>query len=205
MERREALRRLAAVSAGASTGAMIVSSPAFADGGSGECRSTPSISNSLTPATLAGTGSGANKDVVRISSSTTSFPAAACGCGWTSSVQRRWTVTAGSGTATGIYSAVSGGTLLSGGFNATAGSVNVPSPVYVRHVSGGNLTGSYTVDLTIRHVCRSAGAVAWSCQRYRTAFSYSTAGGPNGTISAVSSGSFGPPDNSAFCDSPAPV
>lgn len=199
MDRRAALRRLAGASTVASSGALIVSTPAFADGGSNNCRSAPSLSNTLTPALPA-----SGKDNVRISSSRTSFAAATCGCGWAPSVQRRWSVSSALGTATAIYSAAAGGTVVSGGFTAAAGSVTVASPVYVRHTAGTNLNGAYTVDLTVRHVCRSGGAVAWSCQRYRTVFSYSVSGGPVGSLSGVSSASFGPPDNSLFCDSPAP-
>lgn len=196
MDRRDALKKLGMGGTTLVGASIVISSPAFADGGSATCRPSPAIANTLTPSVLGG-----SKERVRVTSSATTFTAATCGCGgWTRTVQRRWQL-AGPTTTIGLYTATTGGTALSSGFSSPGTTVSVESPVYVRDSGGGHLAaGAYTVNLTVRHVCRQGAQVAWSCQRYRLAFSFATGGGSDGSLSSVSFTTIGPPDSTAACN-----
>ena len=104
----------------------------------------------------------------------------------------------------GIYTAATDGTLLSPDFGAADTSVTIPANVFLRKTAGGNLSAAtYTVDLTVRHVCRQGTQVAWSCQRYRVSLDWNTSGS-DGTITAQTPTTVGPPDSSAACNTPAP-
>lgn len=206
MDRREALKKMAVGGATAIGASAVLSSVAFADGGSKPtCRPTPATSSTLTAAI---TGSG--KSWISITPSVSTFTPAACPgvpCkAATASVQYRWELV--SSTAGGPYSlwnASSGGSIVSG-FSADS-TVSVTAPVvYIRNTTGtGNLTSAtYVVRLTVRHICTAGTRKYWSCQAYNLSVPYSTAGGADGTLSATTQTNQAAPFNNASCDSPTP-
>jgi hypothetical protein len=202
MDRRDALKKLGMGGAAVVGASAVMTSPAFADGGSVACRSTPNLPTTLSAVVNI-------KAAVAISTTRTTFAAAGCGCGdYTATAQRRWEATAAGGTPVGIYTAATAGTLLSPNFGTASTSVTIPSTVYMRKTAGGNLgADNYTVDLTVRHLCRRAAAparVSWSCQRYRVTFAWNTSG-QDGTITTSTSSTIGPPDTTDACNAPAPT
>ena len=206
MDRREALQKLAAGGAVAIGGPAIVSSVAFADGGSKpSCRPTPTSASTLTAALNNG-----NKDSLTITSSTTSFPVTSCpNCPTTpgtATVQFRWQLISAPSTET-LWTAKTGGASLTTAFSATsATAVAVTSPVFIRTASGiGNISvGTYVARLTVRYVCTVGTKKYWVCRAFQASVTFDVAGGSDGTITGQTPTTVGPPDNSASCDSPAP-
>ncbi len=178
----------------------IVSSTAFADGGSQpSCRPMPTATSTLT-----GNHIDSKKDWILVTPSSATFSPATCPCGGTSEVQYRWELTS---TAAGValYLTGSGGSPLDSSFSAASpDAVTVPQ-VYIRRSAGGNLVAAtYFPRLTVRFVCTSGGSTDWSCRAFSAAITWTNGGGPHGTITSQTPSTIGPPDNSSSCDSPAP-
>lgn len=182
-------------------GSVVISGTAFADGGSpATCRPTPPT----TGTTLTYTTNGSRKNWVRVTPTPAGFSTPTCPCaGYTGTVQYRWTlVSAPSGHA--LYAAATGGSPLADAFSTPVGSVIV-APVYIRFITGINLSpGVNTVRLTVRHICSKGSQRAWSCQAFLGTVNWITGNGRDGDIIGSSSVKIGPPDNSSYCDSPAP-
>lgn len=205
MDRREALKKMAVSGATVVGTSAVVSGVAFADGGSRvNCRPTPATASSLTPSV-----SGSGKNYISITPTVATFSALACpeACSTgTGTVQYRYELTtATAGVA--LFTASSGGSVVSSAFSSAAGSITVPQ-VFIRNTGGGNLStpSTYTVRLTVRYVCTVGTKKYWSCRAYTVVVSYVSGTGANGDISATPpvNSTTGPPDNSASCDSPAP-
>lgn len=200
MDRREALKKMAVSGATVVGASVVLSNVAFADGGTVNCRPSglPSPTITLTPSA---TNTNA-KTAVPVASSVASVAAATCptcksGVTPVASVQYRWTVDSPA-TGMGMYADNAGVTRLDTSFQSS-----LTTPAYIRNTAGGTLGGTYTVRLTVRWICTNSTSKAWSCKHWIVTFTYSTAGGNDGTVSAVSATTTGS-GNSAACDSPTP-
>ncbi len=200
MDRREALKKLAAGGAVAAGATAVMTSTAYADGGTSGCRPTglPAPAVTLTPAIT-----GLGKNAVQITSSISSVGLATCssckaGVTPTQVVQYRWTVDGNS--LVSIFGVSTGGTAISGGFQSS-----LTNPVFLRNTSGtGNLgSATYTVRLTARWVCTNGPKKAWACRHWTVTFTFDTGGGGDGTLSGVGATTAGS-GNSSACDSPTP-
>ena len=201
MDRREALKKLAVGGVTAAGVTAVMTSTAFGDGGTANCR--PTNVSTANPA-LTTNVTGLNKDAVRVISSLASLAAATCnvchaGTTPVSSVQYRWTVDASpSGTTVGIYDAATLGNRIDTAFQAT-----LFATAYLRNVAGGNLTaGSYSIRLTARWICTNGTRKAWVCRHWILPIAFSTSPGSDGSVTAgVQVNGTG---SSTACDSPAP-
>ena len=159
MDRREALKKLAVGGVTAAGVTAVMTSTAFGDGGTANCR--PTNVSTANPA-LTTNVTGLAKSAVRVISNLASLALATCDvCHGdatpASSVQYRWTVDAApGGTTVGMYDAGSLGNRIDTAFQAT-----LFTNAYLRNVAGGDLTaGTYSIRLTARWICTNCG-ISW--------------------------------------------
>lgn len=203
MDRREALQKMAIGGVTIVGASAVLSSTAFADGGSKPaCRPVPNAAKTLV-ASVAGSG----KNWIKITPTPDGvFPVVPCppGCaGGTATVQYRYELFA---TVSGValYTTPTGGTALTSAFSP-ASTTSVTAPVvYIRKTAGGNLdSGTYTTRLTVRYICTVGARTYYSCRSYEVVAVYASGTGSDGDVSSTTS-TIGPPVNTSSCDSPAP-
>ena len=201
MDRREALKKLAVGGVTAAGVTAVMTSTAFGDGGTANCR--PTNVSTANP-TLTTNVTGLAKSAVRVISSLASLAVATCnvchaGTTPVSSIQYRWTIdSAPVGTNVGMYDAATLGNRIDTAFQTT-----LITNAYLRNVGGGDLTsGSYSIRLTARWICTNNTRKAWVCRHWILPLTFITGGGANGTVTpGVQVNGSG---SSTACDSPAP-
>ena len=190
MDRRDALKKMAAGGATIVGASMVLSSVAFADGGTKNSRPTGTAGGTSPTLTAALTTSKSTRTINTLAVDAT--PAGACPFGSPTTPRKEFAWSIVAGTTSGTITGTAFGALAS----ATATDVGGPT--------GSGWSGTFTVRLTIRWVCdqRPTGVTAaWVCQSFAALVTTSTAGG-NGSVSIGPTTQDGTPVN---CDSPVPL
>ncbi len=180
MDRREALARLAASGVVIGAGSSLLTSPAFADGGSVACRPT-------TPTTaVTWTVDAVNTTRIRMRVNPGTFAAVTCPCPTpaTSIVEYRYTLDAAA-TPLDIFN-TAGSAPISGTWFTT----NDSTPVVRAPSVALPPSTSFTIRWTIRWKCNGKVGRAWRCRSWIASVTYSGAG-PTATITSQSQSSPG--------------
>ena len=193
MDRREALKKLAAGAAVGLAAPTVIGTTAFADSGTVTCLPTSfsSAATDIASALVVEKITNGTNNFVRLRIPTAAAGIANVGCpsGYTKYVQYRWSLTGSPGAA--------GVTPNPNEWSETTG---------VRVVDSGNslltTSGAYTAEVGIRVACRTTTRVCWRCASVAIAFDWTY--NPDNTLSTLNSSSVTPGTGATDCDGTPP-
>jgi len=199
VDRREALKKLAAGSAVAFASPLILKSTAFADGGTVSCQPSPFddpigvIGGNMGITAQPGAPGAPGWVQLLVPNTTDAYRSITCPAS-TRVDQFRWNVTSQPGTNTTVV-------LNGGGANDITDSWTVQNRVRIATSGRGSSlldAGPYTVQVTFRVVCTSSERTCWRCATFTATFIWDP------VTSTVSAGSSSGAVGAANCDTPEP-